>query len=205
MEQEIATFKTELASARSIAMARICWLDDSALGLPVEIHRLLKQAINAFVEAALQDDVDLASHASTRNLYDCLQIHLQCSKLDPCLGVELGAQGTHVLLRRVIQFHTHGDNRELMEADMEAVMELQDVACEIAALYCNFPMKASPFARDALVERLPLTFTVREVLVADSKGKDESSAATNKIAEEQVLIHQVTTRQSAQEDVGFGK
>lgn len=213
IEREIAAIKAELVSARSIAMARQRWLTTSSSdhhgrqGLPSVIHGLLQASINEFLQQVAchtttttvndDDSSSIAHFASTRNLHDCLQIHLTCSKCDDCLAVELGAAGTHVQLRRIIQFDSH---KLVTEQDVDAVMELQDLACEIAALYSSFPMKQSPFAPEALVERLPLTFTIRSVDAHD-KALDDKEL----VDEELVLIHQVTTRQSAQEDVGFGK
>ena len=215
IEQKIAALKAELVSARSIAMARKLWLTTTSndhhghQGLPSVIHDLLQASIDAFLQQVAchtttttvndDDSSSIAQCAVTRNLHDCLQIHLMCSKCDHCLGVELGAAGTHVQLRRIIQFDSHN---LATEQDVDAVMELQDLACEIAALCSNFPMKQSPFAPEALVERLPLTFTIRSVAAHDKVDGDENKLPSD---EELVLIHQVTTRQSAQEDVGFGK
>ena len=165
------------------------------------LHDLLRESLCEFektyriVAGCTDNSYSLAGHASTDNLTKCLQIHLNCVKLDSTLGVELGAQGTHAELRRIVQWESHDLQSEV---DVDTIMDLQDLACEIAALYSNFPMKASPFPPEALLERLPLSFCIQPVV----EKQDTAKASINN---ELVLIHQVTARQSAQEDVGFGE
>lgn len=194
LQRELTTLQQDTSSPRAIALTRQRWLQPPSDGLPRRVCDMLRGCLEAFYARAHGSDQSLAQHA--QNLHACLQIHLQCSRLDPVLGVELGAQGTHALLRRLI---TH--DVALAHDDGDVIMELQDVACEIAALYSNFPMKASPFTTQTLMERLPLTFCMRAVDKND-KGHAQDEAKHDK--EELVLIHQVTQRQTAQADVGFG-
>lgn len=221
MERELAILQENTSSPRKIALTRRRWLVSSeppgGSGLPVILCRLLRDSLDAFLDESAacrcsstssHQTTSLEGKVSTRHLRDCLQIHLRCSRLDPCLGEELGSQGTHVQLRRLIQCDDDDDMvGDMSEPDADVLMELQDVACEIAALYNNFPMKASPCTREMLLERLPLTFTIRSDAVpsndkSNSGDDDDQQLVEN---EEIVLIHQVTARQSAQEDVGFGE
>jgi len=204
LERQLATLQRDTSSPRAIALTRQrLLLEDDGLGLAVVVCRVLQESIDAFLEALAwhrrSDESLLNKDVRTKYLRDCLQIHLNCTRLDSCLSLELGAQGTHGQLRRIIRWDV--DNEAMSEEDSDVVMELQDVACEISALYSNFPMKTSPFTPEALVERLPLTFVIRPDAVADTKNnKNDENAMVDK---EVVLIHQVATRQSAQEDVGF--
>lgn len=208
LEREIATLQRDTSSPRVIALTRQRLLleTNEGLGLPIVICRVLREAIDAFLKATSaslrrheESSSQLDKDIRTKCLRDCLQIHLKCSRLDPSLSLELGAQGTHGQLRRIIQFELDGEAPS--EEDSDVVMELQDMACEISALYANFPMKTFPFTPVALRERLPLTFIIR----SDSDNKYNKCDENNVADKETVLIHQIATRQSAQEDVGFGE
>ena len=72
------------------------------------------------------------------------------------------------------------------------VMSLQDVAYEIAASCSSFPLKVSPYSINELQSRMPL-----QICFTDSTAGDD---ATSDVC---VWIRQVTSRQGAQEDVGF--
>jgi hypothetical protein len=78
-------------------------------------------------------------------------------------------------------------------------MEFQDLACEIATSGA-FPLKVAPFSIDDLKCRLPMQFDIHPV-DASSDGPSVNDA---KLESQLVLINQVTERQSAQVDVGFG-
>jgi predicted nicotinamide N-methyase len=117
----------------------------------------------------------------TEVLRRLLQIHVSISRLDSTLAEELGRQGSHLLLSRLVCFDPSSIVQ--MEEDCDAVMELQDLACQVAAGVSSFPLKVAPFSRYDLLARLPLVFSIQSIVV---------------------LIHQVTKRrQSAQDDVGF--
>ena len=82
-------------------------------------------------------------------------------------------------------------------------MEIQDLACEIAALSPSFPVRAAPFTVNELVARLPLSFNISPVITTDRES--ESQTLESKMTELTVLINEVKSRQTAQKDVGFGK
>ncbi|KAI2513732.1 methyltransferase [Fragilaria crotonensis] len=113
----------------------------------------------------------------TKALSQALSIHVAISQKDPILAEEIGFQGSHMLLTKLIQY----DASMYPEQDQDAIMDLQDLACEIASTASSFPLKLAPISN--LHERLPLciSFSPKHTL----------------------FIQQVTSRQSAQQDVGF--
>mmetsp|Transcript_5410 Transcript_5410/g.7819 ORF Transcript_5410/g.7819 Transcript_5410/m.7819 type:complete len:453 (+) Transcript_5410:25-1383(+) len=132
--------------------------------------------------------------AETRRLRRLLKIHSTIATEDSILSEELGMQGSHIVLTKLIrldinQFH-------FCEDDQDAIMALQDMACTGAASCSSFPLKFSPYTKDELKSRLPLIISFR----ADNQH-DNSEFIDEK--EVTVLIQQVTLRQGAQEDVGF--
>lgn len=142
---------------------------------------------------------------ATNYLRQVLQLHTKVCQLDSTLAEELGREGSHAVLAKLIRFDMQSEidmadsiaSFNIEEEDADAVMELQDLACEIAAI-CggSFPMKVAPFTLDALRSRLPLHFIVSSV-----PGHNTS---TLDCQQHHILIHQVTARrQGAQEDVGF--
>jgi hypothetical protein len=156
----------------------------------------------------------LSDMTETVNLRLVLQLHLHVTKMNPSLGEELGRQGSHAPLVKLMNLDLAQYGSDVDEANQDTVIELQDIACEIAALACSFPVQVAPFCAHGLRQRLPLVFTINAVpveSVVQENSKSNGGAGyefekqSMKVAEtETVLIHQVTTRQSAQEDVGFG-
>jgi hypothetical protein len=228
LAKQLASLQADTRSPREIALTRQRLLEnEQSGGLPFLVQDVLKEAIEAFWTlinsnetttnrnhdgdsiAEPSPSVCLSEHVFTRNLQGALEIHANCTKFDACLGAELAAQGTHQQLRRIIQWDIlELGGIMLEESNIDTVIELQDMACEIAALYSNFPAKPSPFSHEVLTNRLPLTFRIQSDAqtnenLLQQKRSDETSLG--KQSEEVVLIHQVTQRQSAQEDVGFGK
>jgi len=146
----------------------------------------------------------------THALRKVLDIHIKLCQLDSTLAEELGREGSHAVLSRLIRFNLETEVAEVtsssfgsdivQEEDLDTVMELQDLACEIGSL-CggSFPMKSSPYTVEELRARLPLCFSVSSV-----NDREESTTDTAvERATQHILINQVTARQSAQEDVGF--
>ncbi|KAL3776582.1 hypothetical protein HJC23_008054 [Cyclotella cryptica] len=80
-------------------------------------------------------------------------------------------------------------NRADPERDFDALMDLQDAACEI---YLPGIRGAMAFTDEELISRLPLIYNLRPALPVT----EIDDART-------ILIHQVTKRQTAQADVGF--
>jgi hypothetical protein len=203
---ELSALQAQTDSPRGIARARQQWLQNEGDGLPVYLYELLSASLDAFfqcannnnnnttcVVVAEQQPSSWTTHPATVALRTCLDIYRSCAQADTTFATELGAQGTHILLSRLLQWQPANDNDATTEDNADCLVELQDLAGAIAAGR-PFPMKRSPFSRDALVERLPLAFTIRPAAPPSTTNEAEL-----------VWIHQVTHRQSAQEDVGFGK
>jgi len=139
---------------------------------------------------------------ATNSLRQVLQLHTKVCQLDSTLAEELGREGSHAVLAKLIRFDMQSEMERagsigsfnIEEEDADAVMELQDLACEIGAISGgSFPMKVAPFTLDALRSRLPLHFIVSPI-----PGHNDLDCQQHHI-----LIHQVAKRQGAQEDVGF--
>jgi predicted nicotinamide N-methyase len=126
--------------------------------------------------------------AETKTLLQVLQLHVTIAQHDPTLSEELGREGSHALLSKLIRYDPLEHSE--CEEDQDAVMELQDLACEIAACCSpSFPLRVAPFSSQEMRQRLPLCIPF--------------SSSSNNNNHNKVLIQQVTSRQLAQEDVGF--
>ena len=97
-----------------------------------------------------------------------LNIYKHMIASDRSLDEELSRAGSHVPLSRLIKFD--GTCME-HETDQDTVMELQDLACEIAALSTSFPTRAAPITIEELRTRLPLTFHILPVTTHDITGE----------------------------------
>lgn len=137
----------------------------------------------------------------TEILARVLRLHVTLSRLDPTLGEELGRQGSHAILSRILKY----DDCWEEEQDRDAIMECQEYACEVAMMTDgSFPSRTCPFAVDDLRSRLPLSFHIQPLDVETNHNhhqEEEEEEAESQL----VLIRQVTARQSAQADVGFGE
>mmetsp|Transcript_19385 Transcript_19385/g.56706 ORF Transcript_19385/g.56706 Transcript_19385/m.56706 type:complete len:465 (-) Transcript_19385:281-1675(-) len=154
---------------------------DVNLALPEELN---KQAVTKMHE--------------TQYLHRALSLHLAVGRYDSTLAEEMGKEGSHSLLSRLARFDLNAINHNWSEEDEDAIVELQDLACEIGSLSSGaFPMKYSPYTKEEMLKRLPLHFMMKPVATAGCANELEECK------EQSVLINQVSIRQSAQEDVGF--
>jgi hypothetical protein len=222
LQEQLLSLQKELLTPRQIAFYRIKLLQDDKGDLAFMLVPLLKDSLTAWLAAKpIIPTALLSEMTETVNLRSILQLHLHVTMMNPSLGEELGRQGSHAPLVKLMnldlaQYGNDIAEGSFVEANQDTVIELQDLACEIAALACSFPVPVAPFCAHDLRQRLPLVFSIRAVPVESEKVTDsdsdgssgyESEKQSVKVAEkitETVLIHQVTTRQSAQEDVGFG-
>jgi hypothetical protein len=207
--EQLASLEEETASPRQIALLRKNLLEDGGAGLAFILVPLLKDALGSWL-ASQRLQTPIAAQANECKLHSIedlpetdvlrriLRIHVNTTKQDPSLGEELGRQGSHALLVKLMNF----DASAHCEEDQDAIMELQDLACEIAAIGI-FPLKFAPLCVEDLRHRLPLDFSVEPVNECSSSKKPIANQGASET--ETILIHQVTTRQSAQHDVGFGK
>lgn len=133
-------------------------------------------------------------------LFKILNFHLQLARDDAVLYEEIGRAGGHRILSQIIKLDPDEHDCYWTEAEYDDFFSLKDVACEIGSL-CrpSFPLQFSPYTRDEVIKRLPLVFP----LPLQCHGND--SEEQQQVENINILINQVQDRQSAQDDVGFGK
>ena len=205
-----------LKSQRSLALYRIQLLeydsasdDDTAIGLPSLFSPLLRHSIDQFITAISNIHNDekqitfLPEAMETTNLVRMLKIYRRISELDSVLDEEIGQQGAHHSLSKIIKLDIHSidccrtEDDNINERNQDMIIEIQDMACEIASFSKTFPLQMSPFVRDDLRSRLPLVFDIFPIT------QSVTSENGCKKDEVKILINQVTDRQSAQKDVGY--
>ncbi len=187
------SIEENLKSRRTLALYRIrllgkeadeCENDSSfcSLFLP-----LLRRSIDDFLSILRGDNsnnIVLSEATETIGIVKLLTLYKRISQLDPVLDEEIGKQGAHLVLSKLIKLDIFSiDCCQNDEANQDAIIEIQDLACEIATFSKRFPFQASPFLRQELLARLPLVFELQDGIT--------------------VLVNQVPDRQTAQKDVGF--
>lgn len=185
-ESIIQLLETNCSSPRQIASLRRKFLDGHD-GLPSLLVPITQESVETFLDFIQKAEVDstlrISTDAASRYLCRLLELQSQLMQNDAILGEEIQrAQSQHVLFQLIQYDVTRLESLE----QQEDVMEVQDRACQIVTKRHS----SLPFTVDELKARLP-------VLI------DVTPARPGKTV--QILIHQVTARQSAQEDVGFGK
>ena len=167
--------------------------------------------------------VSLASRKETKTLNRVLDLYLRLIQLDITLAEEMIKVGSHIILLKVIHLDStaitqnmygakDNYNREeidIIEQDEDVLTEIQDQACEIVhdmrLPHLTFPVKVSPFTNEELILRLPLEFHVHSPYYQSAKGTVNPETKLVVPSCMSFLVQQVTDRQSAQDDVGFGK
>ena len=159
-------------------------------------------------------------------LRNLLKNHVRLIRSDATLAEEMSRTGSHALLIGLAKSGSSGEGGDNEENDDESV-EIQDLVCE-ALSFGGVNMSRSlhqlPFSYDELVKRLPLSFWFQFSPVdgaKDSVSNDDSSNSSGNmyggdecksIADDNgsniptsllLLVHQVSERQSCQDDVGF--
>lgn len=138
---------------------------------------------------SLTSTIALENETPRAQLVHLLRLLFTFSRLDPTLSQELAHQGSHTILLNIMNnIHLQDEHEE----DLDLIHELCD---DIASLYTQFPVTTNlaPYSQSELLQRLPLEFVLQD---------DLNEACY--LLEPTILMHQVvTTRQSAQEDVGF--
>jgi predicted nicotinamide N-methyase len=109
--------------------------------------------------------------------------------MDTTLSEELGREGLHMILTKIMRLDP---NVFQAEEDQDTLIEIQDLAGEMAAIASTFPSLVAPFTNQEILDRLPLQFTISPVDKSQSRS-----------AEMTIFINQVKERQSSQADVGF--
>lgn len=210
-DDELDRLEQVAKSPRDIAFLRKEYLESTGNGLSSLLLGILCESLHAFESAPEQqwckvsigaNDTIVSSALPSslaaklletdgfRALRRSLSLILALCTLDPTLGEELKAEGCPQQLSKLVQY-----DASLLrhEEDQDVMIELQDSACEIMSRG-NDQQNNLPFTAMELHQRLPLVVSI-DFGVHCGRCQSESSA---------ILIHQVTARQRAQEDVGFG-
>jgi len=192
----------QCASPRQIALLRARWKGK----LAVCFVSVLRDALAAYLLSTNDAKEEATQTPSTnlQNLHRLVLLHWNWVRKDPILGDELGRQGSHAILAKWMKHCTDcleiDDEDDNLPARETMILDVQDKAYEIAALCRNFPMPTMPFTTEELQARLPLVFHTAASAAAPA---GVSSSASHHCGTTTTLIQQVTSRQSAQDDVGF--
>lgn len=212
LDENLVSFEQAITSRRQLAIARSQYLENDGAGLASVFVSVLKKALDSWLHAMAihvpkeeekkqQDVIDdenetyISTLGETKTLKRVLCVYLAISQIDSTLSEECARAGSHALLQKLI---TYDASLWPTEQDQDCIMELVDYSCQVAAKCTGgaFPLKVSPFSVQDLRNRLPLSFHIHPM-----DGTTESASTCSQL----ILINQVTTRQSAQKDVGFGK
>ena len=195
MDKLIEKLEAASTTSRDIVRLRVQYLQEGGAGLALAILPMLSDRINAFLNHLLElrksmnGDSLLSEHTSFLRLKRILELYIHLARNDPTLGEEL-ARLPVPLVKKLVQYDI--SQHQSSEEQQDAIIEIQDLICEIST---HAPKV--PFTTEELHARLPLEFDVSAAGPVDEKEQSEQ--------QQRIMIHQVTTRQSAQKDVGFGK
>mmetsp|Transcript_25896 Transcript_25896/g.26306 ORF Transcript_25896/g.26306 Transcript_25896/m.26306 type:complete len:306 (-) Transcript_25896:2076-2993(-) len=151
----------------------------------------------------------LAHTPQTKACIQILRLFFHITTNDPTLSEEMGKDGLHVILSRLVNCDLVLDEEE----DMDSLFEIQELACEIGNMNSSsFPMKKSPLCIQEKLDRLPLVFNLfpfsestvvqmKSSVCYEDAGKKEEYLTPREVS---LIIDQVHIRQSDQDDVGYG-
>lgn len=181
---------------KSLAFLRMRYLDQDGQGVPQPFLLLIQECcqrwILLLITSAGNMGAPLLQHEYTIDTKRVLSVCRNVCSLDNILGEELGREGLHVILTKIMRLDPQNF---ITEEDQDTLIEIQDLAGEIAAMASTFPSRVAPYTRQELIDRLPLSFSISAV--DDDERKVQESISMS------VLINQVKDRQSSQADVGF--
>jgi hypothetical protein len=185
-ENIIELLETNISSPRQIAFLRRKFLDEydgvASLLIPI-IHNAVKAYLDVVRAAESNPAFKIFDDAASCYLGRHFDLQVQLTQKDAILGEELQRAQSQQIISQLIQYDV--TRLERLE-QQEDVMDMQDKACQVASKR----QPSFPYTLDELRARLPVVLDIAPAISGQSV---------------QVLIHQVTDRQSAQEDVGFGK
>jgi len=217
-EHFLAIIQSKLLTRKDLALYRMELLEDeknnSAKGFPALFLPGFRRSLDAFVSRVDQatshqgENVRIVKCDEVAELGSMLTIYRRIAELDPTLNEELGMEGAHWPLSRLIKMEVSSldcccGQGTHVEENQDAIMELQDCACEIASFSKSFPLPTTPLSPEELRARLPLVFDIFPIGTEESVKNniiDQHESVEGGVS---ILINQVTIRQSAQKDVGF--
>ena len=201
LSEQIEYMEEQCKSPKHVALLRMEFLDGKGSGFASFFLPMLRNSLLRWMNIlqSVQGYGSLLSEApETTMLIRCLRIYKSIADMDPALSEEVGREGAHTLISKLIKIDWSSLEKE---EDQDIVMEIQDMACEIASMSNSFPLQIAPYTEEELCLRLPLSFPILPATsdcVADSGTVEDQGGVL-------ILINQVKERQSAQKDVGFGK
>jgi hypothetical protein len=213
--RQIALLRIRLLSSTTTSTTTTTTPRPGAAAAPTDLASCLLPVLSNVVDDFEKQPRAVVAPESLTVVAHCLMRVLKLVRRlvqqDPTLAEEIGRQGAHVYLTRLMngapppppQLEPSGESAAAAEVDLEAyddiVEEIQELAGEIAvASRPYFPMAHQPFSATELKARLPLVFTMPNGNSRDKESEPDSTSNS-------ILVRQVTTRQSAQDDVGFGQ
>jgi len=213
VEELLSQWEQEATTPRQIAVLRIRCNG----GLAARFLPLLRRTWTLYSSGCLDADEEDAARGAPAGqplqqqqqqeqlclLHRVVKLHRHWAQQDAVLAEELALQGTHAVLTQILEHCSSSteddddDEERSLSATETLLLEMEEMVYDIAASSRCFPVKttAMSLTHEELRSRLPLVFQVR------SDNVDSSLSNTNMTIT--TFIHQVTTRQSAQSDVGF--
>ena len=155
---QLAALERDTRTPRQIALLRIRMLSEQDVGLASIIAPILDAALRSFA-IAIRDNDDGRFHDSAELLRRVLEFHIHLTRQDVVLAEELASlEGSHkTLLSDLVKFDSASFDDE---ACQDVLMELQDLACEIAA--CSKKFSRMAIILTDLKARLPLIFEIND-------------------------------------------
>jgi hypothetical protein len=201
----VLAFDKQTRCPKEIATARKQYLEGGGPGFPSFFLPIFRESVNEWMHVLSMMDDNLRGLLEERkeslSVKLLLSILKRIASLDSSLDEEIAREGSHVMISKIINADASMLNKE---KDQDCLMEIQDVACEIAALSSSFPVRISPYAMEELTKRLPLAFPILPT-PCEARCKDMEEEEVENDGGVFILINQVNIRQSEQKDVGFGK
>ena len=214
VDELLSQWEQEATTPRQIAVLRI----RSNGGLAARFLPLLRRSWSRYSGSCLDGDEEDAARGAPagqpppqqqqqqlRLLHRVVKLHRHWAQQDAVLAEELALQGTHAVLTQILEHCSSSstedddDEERSLSATETLLLEMEEMVYDIAASSRCFPVKTTTMAltKEELRSRLPLVFQVR------SENVDSSLELSTTNMTITTFIHQVTTRQSAQSDVGF--
>jgi len=181
------------SSVRGIACERLrCEgkLAQTIVGYIYQEYKLLKETLSLHSEPLTDKKANVGMFDRVRSLTCSLELFSKACKLDPIIAEELTRElrcNNRKLVRSLEEFNAdqYVDDEDSIIA--KSMYEMHDAALEV--IYSCKGKTVQLFSDEDLVMRLPLVFSISSCVKEEHKYN--------------VLINQVSVRQSAQDDVGF--
>ena len=184
----------QLENPISLVLFRIRFTENNGPGLPWAFLSLIQEYSHPWLQvvSSLRGDseIPLAQQECTKLAHRVLSVCKRVCSMDATLSEELGREGLHVILTKIMKLDP---NQFRTEEDQDTIIEIQDLAGEMGAMASPFPSLVAPFTHQELMDRIPLNFTIQPVTNVSASAAETMT----------IFINQVKERQSSQADVGY--